>query len=157
MRDSLFAVLFLSLTLPTAAQSVPAEWKAIKDTKGACQILIPPDWTPFGEAGGSAVFHDPSTAIAVVTSQPGQTFKPLTEAQLKTLGVPRQDVFEDSEKRLFYQDRKSHGTDDPSAFSAMVPAKDGACSCHIVFVPGVGDETARKIALSLGPAPPGKT
>jgi hypothetical protein len=43
-------------------------------------------------------------------------------------------------------------TEDPNAYSASVPGKAGTCSCHVVVLPSVPEETAKKIALSLGPA-----
>lgn len=157
MRNSKFAVLFLSLLLPASAQIVPAGWKVVKDSKGACQVAVPPDWEPFAEGAGAAVLHDPATAIAVVTSQPGQVYKPLTDAQLKTLGVPRDKVLENTAIRLFYQDRTAANGEDSNAYSAQTPGKSGACSCHVVFVRSVGEDVARKIALSLGPTPEEKS
>jgi len=35
----------------------------------------------------------------------------------------------------------------------MVPGKNGTCSSRILFAAGVSEETAKKIALSLAPAP----
>ena len=137
-----------------SGQTVPPGWKLIRDTKAACQIAVPPEWNAFSEAGGSAIFHDPSTAIAVVTSQPGQAFKPLTPAMLKTLGVPKEKIFENSATRLFFQDKSSAGAEDEHAFTASAPGNGGTCSCRVVFLPSIGIETARKIVLSLGPAPP---
>lgn len=136
-----------------AAQTAPSGWKWIRDSKGACQVAVPPDWSPLAEATGAAVLHDPSTAIAVVTSQPGQAFKPLTEAQLRTLDVPKEKIFENTATRLFYQDRTASHAEDSNAYSAMTPGHGGTCSCHVVFVRGVGEDIGKKIALSLAPAP----
>jgi hypothetical protein len=148
----MFAVLFLSFGAAALAQSVPAGWNLVKDSKGDCQLAVPADWNPFGDAAGAAVFHDPSTAIAVVTSQQGQVYKPLTEVQLKTIGVPKDKVFENSAARLFYQDRTATKADDSNAYSAMTAGKGGACSCHLVFGSAIAQDVARKIVLSLGPA-----
>ena len=153
MKQFLLCVLAVS----ASAQTGPPGWQAVHDGKSVCQIAVPPDWTPFTEGSGAAVFHDATTAIAVVTSQPGQAFKPLTESQLRTLGVARDKIFENSAKRLFYQDRVATGADDSNAYSAMVPGKDGTCSCHLVFAHDIPEETARKIVLSLGPAPETKS
>jgi hypothetical protein len=143
------------LCLPAAlAQTVPEGWSVIHDSRHACQIAVPPDWSPLSEAAGAAVFHDASNAIAVVTSQPGQTFKPLSEALIKGLDIRRDKLFENSPKRVFYQDRFSRNQDDPNAYSASVPGKGGTCSCHVTFMPGVAEDVVRKIALSLSPAAP---
>ena len=150
MREHIAFMLFLSLLLPASAQTVPSGWKVVKDSKGACQIAVPPDWVPFTENSGAAVFHDATTAIAVVTSQPGQIFKPLSESQLKMFDIPHEKIFENTAKRLFYQDKTSRNSENSNAYSAMVPGKGGTCSCHVVFVPSITEEIARKITLSLG-------
>ena len=153
MRYSGLLALF-ALWLPAMSdQPVPAGWKAIKDSKSACQILVPGDWAPFEENSGSAILQDASTAIAVVTSQPGQTFKPLTESIQKLLRIPKDRLFENSVRRIFYQDKIARDAKDTNAFSAMVPGKNGTCSSRVVFVSSVSEETAKKITLSIGAAP----
>jgi hypothetical protein len=137
--------------LPAASQTRPPGWILIQDAKSACQIAVPPEWTPFGEHNGAAVFRDATTGIAVVTAQPGQEFKPLSPAILKTLNIPKEKMFENSAKRIFYQDRTSTNREETNAFSSSVPAKGGTCSCHVVVLPAVEEEAAKKIALSLAP------
>jgi hypothetical protein len=151
MREYIVSTLFLLLLLPASAQTVPAGWKVVRDSKDACQIAVPPDWVPFTDSSGAAVFHDATTAIAVVTSQPGQIFKPLSESQLKVFDIRKEKLFENTAKRIFYQDKASRNSEDSNAYSAMVPGKGGTCSCHVVFVPSVTEEIAKKITLSLGP------
>ena len=134
---------------------MPAGWKIVKDSKGTCQIAVPSEWVPLGSSTGAAVWKESTVAIAVVTSQPGQEFKPLTEALVKSLEIAKEMLFENTAKRVFYQDRKSAGPQDPNAYSASVPGGKGStCSCHIRFVPELPSDTAKKIALSLGPASP---
>jgi len=142
-------VLFLSAV---SAQTVPPGWNTVKDNKGLCQIAVPPEWTSLGESTGAAVLRDSTHAIAVVTSQPGQAFRPLPDPLVKSLEIPKDRMFENSPKRIFYQDRVSKGTEDANAFSASVPAGSGTCSCHLVVQPAVSVEVAKKIAMSLGPA-----
>jgi hypothetical protein len=81
------ATLFLSLLASALAQTTPAGWKIVKDSKSVCQIAVPPDWDPLSENTGAAVFQDATTAIAAVTSQAGQAFKPLPETWQKLLGI----------------------------------------------------------------------
>ena len=147
-----FALILLCCRSARSADQ-PAAWKTIKDAKSACQISVPSDWVPLGENNGAAVFRDSTTAIAVVTSQPGQEFKPLTAAFLKAMALPKEKIFENSDKRIFYQDQTSHGPDDTNAFSSAVPAKTGTCSCHVTVLPSVPQDVARKIALSVAPVP----
>jgi hypothetical protein len=149
MRKRIVSALFFLAA--AGAGTLPTGWKAIKDSKGLCQIAVPANWTPGAENTGSAVFQDASVAIAVVTSQPGQTFRPLSDTMLKWMNVPKDKVFENSATRVFYQDRTGHDASEPSALSAMVPGKGGACSSRVVFLSTVPEETVKKIALSVGP------
>jgi hypothetical protein len=139
------------LVAAAAAGSIPEGWKAIKDSKGLCRIAVPADWTAGAENTGSAVFQDASVAIAVVTSQPGQTYRPLSDAMLKLMNIPKEKLFENSATRLFYKDRTGRDASEPSALSVMTPGKGGACSSRVVFLSSVPEETAKKIALSVGP------
>ncbi len=136
-----------------SGQPVPPGWKIIKDAKSVCQISVPPDWTPMDASTGAAIFQDTTTAIAVVTSQPEQKFQPLTETLQRLLGVRKEKLFENTAKRVFYQDRVSSNTDEPNALGASVPGNAGTCSCRVTFLPAVTAETAKKIAMSLSPAP----
>jgi hypothetical protein len=70
------------------------------------------------------------------------------------LGIRKETLFENTAKRVFYQDKISSRAEDPNAYSASVPGNGGTCSCHIVFLPSISQETAKKIVLSLGPVPP---
>src|SRR5262249_52352161 len=63
-----------------------------------------------------------TVAIAVVTVQAEQEFKPLTESQVRTLEIPKEKLFENTGTRVFYQDKVSAGPPDPNAYSASVPA-----------------------------------
>ena len=134
------------------AQGVPSGWQIVKDPKNTCQLAVPADWSTYGESHSAAVLHDPSTALAVVTSQPGQAFAPLTEFFQKVLDIPKDRLFENSKTRIFYQDKTSANRDDPNSYTFSVPGKTGTCSGHLTFLPSLPVDVARKIALSLGPA-----
>jgi hypothetical protein len=154
MREHTVSGLILLLFSVSSAQTVSTGWQIVKDSGGICQIAVPPDWTVWRDASGAAVFHETNTAIAIVTSQPGQDFRPLTASLQQALGIPKQRMFENSARRIFYQDRVSESPGDPNAYSVSVPGKTGSCSGHVTFLPSVNEDTARKIALSLGPAAP---
>jgi hypothetical protein len=151
MRESQIPILVLFWIFRASAQTIPADWKVIKDSRQTCQIAVPPEWSQLADSSGAAILHTATTAIAVVTSQPGQIFKPLPESLQKVLGIGKEKMFENTVKRLFYQDKTSRNSSEPNSYSVSVPSKAGTCSCHITFLPMVPDETARKIALSLGP------
>jgi hypothetical protein len=86
--------------------------------------------------------------------EPARTdFKPLPESLQKVLDIHKEKMFENSVKRLFYQDKTSKSPADPNAYSASVPGKAGNCSCHVTFLPNVSADMVKKIALSLGPVP----
>jgi hypothetical protein len=146
-------ILVLLLFFPASEQTIPTGWKVVKDSKGTCQIAVPPEWVLLEDGSGAAVFQGSTTAIAVVTSQPGQIFKSLSEVLQKVLDIRKEKMFENSATRLFYQDKTSKGSSDPNAYSASVPGKPGTCSCHVTFLPSVSADTVKKIALSLGPIP----
>jgi hypothetical protein len=152
MREPVVWTLLLLLAPSALAQTLPPGWKIVKDAKGVCQIGIPPEWDAWKDSSGAAVFKDPSIAIAVVTNQPGQIFKPLTDTMLRMLNIPKDRLFENTAKRLFYQDRVSARPEEPHAYSASAPVDGGTCSCRIAFAPIIEKETAKKIVLSLGPA-----
>ena len=153
MRYFRVFALFAFFLPNTAPASQPTGWKVLKDPKGACQITVPEAWNFSSEDAGFAVLRDATTAIAVVTSQPGQAFKPLSESLLKLLGVPKEKVFENSAKRVYYQDKIAVTLQDTNAFTVVVPGKAGTCSSRVLFLPEVSQEDARKIVLSVGPVP----
>ncbi|HTT65710.1 MAG TPA: hypothetical protein VMG35_27865 [Bryobacteraceae bacterium] len=148
----MLGVLILSLAGIIPKQAPPEGWKLVKDSRGVCQIAVPGEWELLPGDTGAAVLNDSTNAIAVVTSQPGQTFQRLPENLQKLLGIRTDKIFENTAKRVFYQDRISRSSDEPNAYSASVPGRTGTCSCHIVLAPNIPEETAKKIALSLGPA-----
>ena len=153
MREYIVSALILLCGSAASAQTVAAGPKVVKDTKGLCQIMVPADWTFFEEKAGAAVFRDAGTGIAVVTAQPGQAFQPLTANLLRVMGVPKEKMFENSARRIFYQDKTSKNAGEPNAYSASVPGGGGTCSCHLVVLPSVPEEVARTITLSIGPVP----
>ena len=148
----MFATLILSLLAGVSAEVTPAEWKTVKDSKGLCQMVVPPDWEEIAEGSGAAVLHDTSTAVAVVTSQPGQAFKPLSDSLQRLLGIRKEALFENTARRIFYQDKATKRAEDPNVYDSSVPAKSGTCSRPVAALPSIPEETAKKIALSLQPA-----
>ena len=151
MREFIVATLVLLGIPAVTAQTVPQGWKPVRDARGLCQIAVPPEWAPLEGSSGAAVLRDASTALAAVTSQPGQAFRPLTDSLLRLLAIPKERMFENSSKRVFYQDKVSKHAEDPNGFCASVPAKGGTCSCRVSVVPSIPLATAKSIALSLAP------
>jgi hypothetical protein len=152
MREYAFAVLIL-LNLPLAAQVAPNGWQIVKDTRNTCQLAVPPDWSLYGESHSAAVLHDPSTALVVVTSQPGQAFAPLSERLKSVLNISKEKLFENTANRIFYEDKSSAHPADPKWYTFSVPGKNGTCSGKLTFLPSLPDDVAHQIVLSLGPVP----
>jgi hypothetical protein len=152
MREYIAPTLFLLLLSSLHGQTVPTGWQTVTDSKKACQVAVPADWSPYGDNVGAAVFQEVSTAIVTVTSQPAQDFTPLSESMQKLLEIPKEKMFENSPKRIFYQEQISKNKEDPNGYSFSVPGKTGTCSGHVRALPGISEEVIRKIALSLGPA-----
>jgi hypothetical protein len=151
MREYIVSALVLLCGSAASAQTVAAGWKVVKDAKGLCQIAVPAEWTLLDASTGAAVLHDAGTGIAAVTAQPGQAFQPLTANLLRVMDVPKEKMFENTAKRIFYQDKTSKNAEDPNAFSASVPGGGGSCSCHLVVLPSVPGDVAKTITLSIGP------
>lgn len=121
MREYIVCTLILLCGPAAPGQTAPADWKVVKDSKGLCQIRVPPEWALMDENRGAAVLHDVSTGIAVVTAQPGQAFQPLNPMLLKVLNIPKEKMFENTVKRIFYQDKVSRNAEDANQFTASVP------------------------------------
>ena len=153
MREYIVASLILFFVPSVQAQTVPAGWQVVKDPKNICQIAVPADWKLYGSTNSAAIFEDSSTAMAVVTSQPDQAYRALPETIVRVLNIPKDKMFENSTKRIFYQDKTSSGPQDSNSYSFSVPGKSGTCSGHLTFLPSITEDVARKIALSLGPTP----
>jgi hypothetical protein len=151
MREYAIAVLIL-LNLPLAAQVAPSGWQIVKDSKNACQLAVPPDWSLYGESHSAAVLHDASTALVVITSQPGQDFAPLSDRLRSTLNLGKDKLFENTANRIFYEDKSSAHAADPKWYTFSVPGKNGTCSGKLTFLPSLPDDLARQIVFSLGPA-----
>jgi hypothetical protein len=153
MREQICTVLLLLFAPSAFPQAIPSTWKVIKDSRGVCQVRVPPEWVPFTGSAGAAVLHDSSTAIVVVTSQPAQEFKPLPDSLQRVLGIHKEKMFENSPKRVFYQDRTSVQADDANGYSLSVPGRNGTCSCRFTVLPVVPEEIVRKIASTLAGVP----
>ena len=70
----------------------------------------------------------------MVTTQPGQTLKPLAESIQKILGIAKDKLFENTAKRIYYQDKVARNATDSNAFIAMVPGKSGTCSSRSALI-----------------------
>ena len=114
----------------TCVMSVPADWKANPMLKSDVSTA---------DASAGAVIH----TDAGVTTLAG--IKPLLLQSLKPV-----KTFEDSSQRWWFQYRNGSGT---TSWYVGVPGKHGVCGAQIGFKQAAMTDTARKIALSVGPVP----
>ncbi len=140
-----FILIWLSSSL--GAQQVPAGWKIVKDETGACQAAIPPDWQP-GASPGIANPKDVTQGSLLITADPF-TLKPMPEAMQKTMKIDT--MIENTSSRVFYS-TVSGKNGQSRQYSVSVPGRNGSCNSRVAFRAGVADQTARTIALSVGPA-----
>src|SRR5260370_2527873 len=96
MRKQVVVSLLFLFIQPTWAQTVPAGWKVVRDSKRACQIAVPPEWTPWADNSGAAVFLGSTTALSVGNRQLGQTFKTLRERPRNTVSISTGSMFDDN-------------------------------------------------------------
>ena len=135
----IFSILLCGLA---AAQSVPPGWKIVKDSKGACQMAVPPDW----RVSNDMAFHNntPPDQAGVASSTLG--ISPINASTQKMLHVDK--MFENTNQRIFF----SVGGGRSKDFRINVSRPGGACSATVTFSPPITEDTAKKIALSVGPA-----
>jgi hypothetical protein len=62
MRRYIVSTLFLLFIPPAWTQTVPSGWKVVKDSKGVCQIAVPPEWVPYHDNTGAAARRYPRSA-----------------------------------------------------------------------------------------------
>jgi hypothetical protein len=137
--------LLLMVSGMAAAQTVPAGWKILKDEKGLCQIAVPPDWIPNPRSPGVASLKNTQNEVDVNSDT--DTTVPLAPSIQKMLHVIK--MFENTSQRVFYSFDRGRNS---QQFSERVPRPGGTCTMSVTFVPPTTEETAKKIALSLGPA-----
>jgi protein-tyrosine-phosphatase len=129
----------------TAAQTA-----TIKDNSGKCQITVP--------SGGMALpglyqAVDKSLTANVEWDNSGEYAKKLTDAQLKEFHFVK--AFENTDARLLAEKEPTASTkkDNSRVWHVYVRVPGGVvCHSGITFKAPATEDSARKVALSLGPA-----
>ena len=154
MKTILFeiAVLMTTALVPAAsAASIPAGWTTIKDSKGACQAGIPPDFKPNPNFKGLG--EGPGQVISIqIVSQAGAKVRPLNDLAQKAVRVDK--MFDNTNDKLFYSTGPLKGFDGKTStgWHITVTGNGGTCAGIITLLPGASEDLARKIADTLGPA-----
>lgn len=138
---SLAGMLATGATLATGEQHIHSH-------KGTCQVTVPSDWKQNSMLKSMA--SAPGKAVTVVvTSSEGFTaladVKPIIQSSL----VPVKTI-EDTSQRLWYQYK---GDGKGIGWYVGVPGKGVICGAQISFKNAAQADLARKIALSVRPAP----
>lgn len=150
MREYIVCTLIL-LCGPTAAgQTAPADWKVVKDSKGLCQIRVPPEWALMDENRGCGCaarrFHsDCGGDRAARAGIPAAECDAAQGAQ-RSRG---KNVREYGETHLLL----GQGFEERGGCQSIYRQRaggGGTCSCHGVVLPGISEEIAKTITLSLG-------
>ena len=127
------------------AQDVPAGWKVVKDTKGACQLAVPPDWAV---DGSSAKSPDGNTDAVPHGQRAGLGFSEATGIA-KSVMKPAK-ILEDSANRLWYTFENTNGKPGTNYYVAVATAP--VCTAQVSFKNATAEDTAKKIAVTLGKA-----
>jgi hypothetical protein len=146
----LFFVFILFAVLNMEGQSIPAGWKAVKDSHGKCQIGVPADYSLANAAAGFANAKDHGIEV-ILTSREGNTLKPLSEAGMKVAGVDK--VTENTAQKRFYA-MKPHTSQGKvvTSWYEIIPYPGGTCSANITIREGAPQDQFRQIAASLSPS-----
>ena len=120
-------------------------WHAIKDKTGACQILVPPNWTVLSNPG-NASSRDHMRALV---RQGPSAYSPWDDETLKMLNIDK--LFENSAKRSFYV-TKPGGSPPSFLYHVEVPGGPNACIAEISAKPSSNQEEMRRVASSLAAA-----
>jgi hypothetical protein len=151
------ALLFATAALATAAllttasaASIPAGWTTIKDSKGACQAGVPPDFKP--DKGLPSLATGPGRLIEIqIVSRVGGTVKPLSDLAKKALLVDK--MFENTPNKVFYSNAPQKSLEGKmlTGWHITVAGNGGTCAGIITLQGGAPEDVAKKIADTLGP------
>jgi len=131
-----------------AAQTVPAGWKVINDSKKLCQVAVPADWTPDAIFKSMAISPDQKSNVVVHGLPAGTDYKTVVENAKKLF--PPVKIFEESATRIWFQKAPPSGKTVTDWYFAIRGAQ--ACNAEIVFGGAVTEDTAKKIVGTLAPA-----
>jgi hypothetical protein len=146
-----FGLAMLGIAMAAGAQTVPAGWQTMNNEDNACQVALPAGWIVSQDIKGMA--REPKGAMSVLLVREND-FKtePLDETTLKMFRAGK--VFENSARRIFIEGQTTKfGPNVTKPWKVWLPAKTkGSCHLTISIRPGGSEETAKRIADSLGAA-----
>jgi len=143
------AAVLCGLSAVAGAQSVPAGWHAVKDSKSICQAAVPGDWkqTPVP----AMMADSKQTLTELIVNEEYDSFKPMSPELLKMHGAEK--VVENDAKRIFLVGKANTFLGKTTrSWSIWVPAAKGTCHMEISLTSGADEDLARKVADTLQPA-----
>jgi hypothetical protein len=135
-----------SILLAATALSAQPGWKTVKDKTGACQISVPPSWTPLSTPG---LVNSPQGMTSMLTSG-HRPYRPFSAETLKVMNVDK--VLENSATRALWAN-KPVGNPPHVTYHVETPGKTDSCIAEIPIASNSADDDAKKIALSLSKTP----
>ena len=143
-RIAVVVVALTATTAPTLAQAPPAGWKTGTDTRKACQISYPADWT-FNI--GTATAPDKKITATVHSMRAGQSFadsKTMVQSMMKPITVVQDDA-----KRLIYtMDPGPSGGANKNGWYVIANTTP-VCTVSFTFATGADEKAMMKVADSL--------
>ena len=135
----------LALILLSPALFAQPGWKTIKDRTGACQISVPPYWTPLSMPGYANSPDHTATRILVGISP----FRPFSDTTLKMLNIGT--LFENSAQRSFWVTNPNGGSPSLVTYHVETPGKGNRCVAEVALPPQHYVDEAKKTAMSVSP------
>jgi hypothetical protein len=132
------------------AEAQPSGWHLIKDSKGVCQMSVPPDWKVNTHVPRMAT--GPELADAMILAQAGKPVRPMNEVVQNVVGVDK--MLENTAQRVFWAAKPAsfpEGSPPVVAYHVAVPAKDGSCAGQITIKQGGSEALVKQIAATVAP------
>jgi hypothetical protein len=129
------------------AQNVPSGWKVVKDSKQMCQIAVPADWT--SDAIVKSMASDPAKKSTAIVHWARQNSFAQTVSTAKQMMKPVK-VFEESGSRIWYSYQPNSAK--PATHWYIAAQGKNVCNADVSFEEAGAEDTAKKIAQSLGDA-----
>lgn len=143
---------FLSMwviAVPIFADSIPAGWIVLKDSKGVCQIGAPGNFKKDENFPGLG--RGPGDTVEVQILSSPAPVKPIMESVAKMMHIEK--LIDNTAARLFYREAPTKGPDGKqlTGWTVKVPRGTGNCFATITVSPGGNEDLVTKIAATIGP------
>jgi len=133
------------------AQTVPAGWQVVKDSKSLCQIAVPADWVHDTLVKSFVASPDKTKkASAVIHALAPNANYAQSMATAKQVMIPVK-IFEDTPSRTWFSVARGNGQPGSSWYVATNGGSQ-ICTAQIDFDDPAFEATAKKIVDTIGKA-----